>query len=199
MYFILLASILFLPFTSFGVSAMFNPHTTDDQCFASLTCNVDPAAARAAINLIPAPPLNPQDDSSSSSSTTQQSQNAYRLPAIFEASPDAQIVVQLGKVRGFELTPQTLMTYVWPQAKSIASRVLEKCTKQNPGLSGASAPTLTWSGPPGRELQISILVMCRFPTEQLRGVTRYTLSGVQSGERLGAGRVIQRLGWGFRR
>ena len=200
MYFLLLALLLLHRSTLLPVSAMFDSSTTDDQCFPHYHCDVDPFAARAAVNLIPNPALLPQDSSSSSSSSTaEHNPSIYRLPAVFEASRNAQVVVRLNKIKGLEISPQTFMTYLWPHAREVASRVLDKCTKQNPGLGGVSIPTLTWPGPPFRELQFMVLITCQIDKSRMPGVTTYTLSGVQSGEMIGGGSSIQRPGWGFKK
>ena len=197
MYFLLLA-IVFLHRSTL-LLAMFDPSITDDQCFPLYHCDVDPFAARSALSLIPSPALLPQDSSSSSSSSTAgQNPNAYRLPAVFEASPNAQIVVRLTKIKGLEFSPQTFTTYLWPHAREVANRVLTKCTRRNPGLSGSSMPTLTWPGPPFKELQFIIFVTCQIDKSSMPGVTTYTLSGIQSGETIGGGKSIPRPGWGFK-
>ena len=198
MYFLPLAVLLLHRSSFLFVSAFFDPTIIDDQCFPLFHCDLDPVAAHRAISLIPNPALLPQEASSSSSSPAGLNPAIYRLPAIFEASPNAQVMVRLNKFKGLELTPQTFMTYLWPHASEVATRVLNKCTRQNPGLSGMSIPTLTWPGPPFKELQFFLMVTCQLDKKNMPGVTTYTPSGVQSGETIGGGRSIRRPGWGFK-
>ena len=82
-------------------------------CYPVIICDIDPVKMREAISLIPDPPLLAQESPRLDS-------GAYCVPAIFEASAAAQILVRVTTAFGLELDANALMTYLWPQAKQAA-------------------------------------------------------------------------------
>ena len=152
-------------------------------CYPVLDCDVDPEEMRAAIELIPDPATN--------TGNSHPDAESYRVPAIFEASPEAQILVRVIASSGIVLDGDGLMTHLWPHAKELALYVYKECNMDSSnvsGLSGLQIATLQWDGPPARQLEFQVDLTCDIDKTSHLGVTTYTTSGIQSGSRIGEGR-----------
>ena len=152
-------------------------------CYPTLDCDIDTGGMKAAIELIPDPDtLLP---------TQQPDASAYHVPALFEDSDAAQILIRIGAASGIVLDGDGLMTHLWPHAKHQALELYHECnmdTTPVSGMSGRRYATLQWHGPPVRRLEFQIDMTCMIDARSMRGVTTYMASGYQNGSRIGEGR-----------
>ena len=150
-------------------------------CIPRYSCDINPNQMLQAINLIP--------------TGSGSDPGAYRVPAIFEVSQNAQISVRVTSAAGLTLDGDTLMTHLWPHAQRTAMVLFDHCNMRSGECSGKTNPTLRWNdGRSSYQLGYEIQLDCNMDKSGLRGATTYTPSGIRSGLSIGAGRPI--TGWG---
>ena len=141
------------------------------ECYPHDRCQVDAVKMREAIDLIPK--LDPF------ASEWFLGPNAYRTPAVFEASNRAQILVQVLTADGLAVNTETLMTHVWPNARYYALRTFEDCEMSTYGLSGRIEPVIRGNnGPQYQQLEFRLDMTCELrkgPT-----TTTYTILGIEA-------------------
>ena len=152
-------------------------------CYPVLDCDIDPEGMKAAIELIPDPGAHPQNH--------YPDPEAYHVPALFEDSENAQILVRITSSSGIVLDGDGLMTHLWPHAKRQALELYDECNMETSllsGISGRQLAALEWNSSPARKLEFQIDMTCEIDKTTSLGVTTYTASGIQSESRIGQGR-----------
>ena len=146
------------------------------KCYLDDWCEVDGDLMQEAISLIPAAVSFP--------TTRQLRPDAYHVPAIFEASDKAQILVRILSMTGVTLDAETLMTHLWPSAKQQATQLLEDCVMDGWGFSGKIEPVIQWgSGLQRKTLKYRLDMTCEIDRAGMYsgpgiGVTTYSALGI---------------------
>ena len=158
--------------TSLPVTARLVP-----TCYPRNGCEVDPIKMKEAIDLIP--------NGDSIPSHWFLAPNAYRSPALFQVSDQAQILVQVLSAHGLAVNATTLMTLVWPNARYYATQMFDECEMSTYGSSGRIEPVIRRkSGPQYQQLEFRLDMTCEIEDGEMSWgregvITTYTPLGIK--------------------
>ena len=155
-------------------STLFLTLAVQPTCYLDDYCDVNGAKMQEAISLIPVPVSFP--------TTHDLRPDAYHVPAIFEATDKAQILIRVLSITGVALNAETLMTHLWPSARQHALQMFNDCDMEVLGFSGKMTPTVRWwSGSQRHELKYRLDMTCEIDRMGMYpelGVITYSASGV---------------------